>query len=296
MGGLATREAIKEQPQILQDIGMVFTIATPNTGSSFDRDAFGQAWTLCHAAITSVVTPVCEASLLALQKVLTALPALQAGSQELKELPMWPRSLPVYAIAGNIAPHYNLFGWEFDGPPSNTDTLVTTQSALHGVIVKGLGGAKVFSCVGGPPPIVMGWTKADCEHGALINNSAVQAEVVKQIKAYLAKTASSQTSAAPSGSCPVTSDFVAAAKSLAGQSRIVISKTRVTSSITCQQGWAVATVVSHIAGGGDTNGDAIVLRLHGGQWTTYTTGSSFVASEPVCQQAAPKVRQRLGCS
>lgn len=191
MGGLATRQAISESSEAAQALGMVVTIATPNTGSSFDRSALGLAETLCKTA-APLQGSGCMALIPAALQVLTALPGLATGSAELAALPDWPKRLPVYAIAGNIAPHYNLFGLQFDGPPSGTDTLVSTSSALHGNVVNGLGGTKGINCVGGPPPVLMNWTKATCEHGALVNNGDVQAQVVKTIKAF-----ATQSTAAP---------------------------------------------------------------------------------------------------
>jgi pimeloyl-ACP methyl ester carboxylesterase len=173
MGGLATREAIKEQPQILRDLGMVFTIATPNTGSDVDGQLLDTARSVCGVI-------GCTADVYVGFQAYGALPALATGSKQLAALPDWPKSLPVYAIAGNIVPHYNLFGLEFNGPPSGTDSLVTTGSALH----DNKAGKSELRCTA-TAPILPFVTYADCEHGALINNSAVQAEVAKQIKAYL---------------------------------------------------------------------------------------------------------------
>lgn len=189
MGGLATRQAIAESPEAAKALGMVITIGTPNTGSSIDRASLDLALSLCQLGAGQGVALQCLAALQALEKSLTAIPGLAAGSKEIRVLPGWPKSLPVYAIAGNITPHYNLFGLEFDGPPSNSDTLVTTASALHGVKANGLGGSREFPCRGGPPPVLPSWTKGSCEHGALINDPGVQTQVVGAIKAYVAKTA-----------------------------------------------------------------------------------------------------------
>lgn len=181
MGGLAIREAIAERPAILQDLGMAVTIATPNVGSDIAAKGINFVKDLC------AIAPQCTAGLIVTLNQLNAVAGLKAGSSEIKALPDWPKTLPVYAFAGNITPHYNLFGWEFNGFPSNSDTLVTVPSALHEVKANGLGGSETFTCVGRPAPVLPNWTKADCEHAALLNNAALRAGVVKAIGGYVAK-------------------------------------------------------------------------------------------------------------
>lgn len=176
MGGLATRQAIAESPDVAKSLGLVVTIATPNTGSNIDRQLLELSRSAC--AILG-----CGSAIYSSLKAFGAIPGLAAGSKELKALPDWPKGLPVYAMAGNITPRYNLFGLQFDGPPSKTDTLVTTASALHGTASPG--GKKEFGCTASGPILVF-ITGADCDHGALIDNGEVQSRVVNVIKSYLA--------------------------------------------------------------------------------------------------------------
>jgi len=182
MGGLAVRQAMSENSEVIKDLGLVITIATPNEGSFVGQQTLASLRVLCALDVTGS----CNSSLDTLSKVLTSLPGLAAGSNELRQLPDWPSIVPVYAIAGNIALHYNLFGAEFDATYSGNDTLVTVKSALHGVVIGRLGGTKAVKCSGGPPPLVSGWTHASCGHNALVGNELVQKAAQDQIRTYLA--------------------------------------------------------------------------------------------------------------
>lgn len=181
MGGLATRQAIAENLAVAKALGLVITIATPHNGSFFDRQALALAEAVCRLNPGAN----CNSMLDMGKSFLTAFPGLSEGSAQVLALPEWPADVPVYAIAGNIALHYNLFGLEWDAAHSGNDALVTTNSALYDRTVGQLGGHQQVRCTGGPPPLVVGWTKAPCEHSALIQSDEVRKLVVEQIGIYL---------------------------------------------------------------------------------------------------------------
>ena len=190
MGGLALREALKEQPQIANSLGLVVTIGTPNDGSQIDAEALGDVRAFC-----AVVE--CGDAVGLLTTVVSALPGLATGSPQIAELnkARWPITVPLYAIAGNIAPQHLVLRWAnhlphlvaVQGQPSNSDTLVTTGSALHGNPVGGLGGTREFGCATTAFVVLPFVARATCEHNALLSNSDVQAAVVAQIAQYLAR-------------------------------------------------------------------------------------------------------------
>ncbi len=182
MGGLATRQAVAEDPAVAGALGFVITIATPNKGSFIDR----QALTLAENACRTDASMNCYGILGLAEQLFSSLPGLQEGSKELSALPKWPQNLPVFAFGGNIALHYNLFGYQFDGTHSGNDSLVRLDSALFGRSINGVGGTLEIRCSGGPPPLVVGWTHAPCEHSALAYSPLVQKVTVTQIEKYIA--------------------------------------------------------------------------------------------------------------
>jgi len=186
MGGLATRQAVAEDPAVAKALGMVVTIATPNYGSEVDYKLANTVKYLCPVGVATTLN--CRAAIEGVQQALTAIPGLAADSQEIRKLAGWPKGVPIYAIGGNIALHYNLFGLEFDGPYTDSDALVTVPSALYSQKVNGLGGRHEFKCIGGPPPLFPSWTRGSCEHSALVHDEAVQSLVVEQIKKYVRST------------------------------------------------------------------------------------------------------------
>jgi hypothetical protein len=261
---------------------------------------------------------------------------LATGSQELQALPDWPKTLPVYALAGNITPVYYLpyfntskFSWNlvsFEGSPSNTDTLVTTSSALHGVQVKGVGGTTQFGCKANAPilPII---TKAPCEHGALImsDQNNVRSKTVEVIKGYLSQSTDLQTSSgttdgsspAMNADCPQSRDFTFAinenerrAAESAGM-KPGYPTTHVDSVIHCQNHVSAAWVKSSIVVHGRTERGRLlvviqrkdvrllalgkpVLDSDRRQWELFDmTISRFYKDTSVCQISPPEVLQWL---
>lgn len=187
MGGLALKDAIKEQPGIIGDIGLVVTVGTPNDGSLLDEEVLHDVAGFC-----AVVE--CGDALKLATTIASALPALATGSPQIAALPQWPDSLPVYAIGGNIAPQHLVLTWSRDHLPhftavtgalSGSDTLVTISSALHGQRVNGLGGTREFDCTTTAFVVLPFVASASCEHVSMLGNPSVQEAVVAQIREYL---------------------------------------------------------------------------------------------------------------
>lgn len=210
MGGNATRQAFKEDPSIKNDVGLVATIGTPNTGSDFDRDLTGAVLKACGTQLVLPSGIACTVNTLAFLNAIKAIPALATGSKEMRELPDWPSTVPVYAIAGNMRPTVTYLDWlvvrQKVAKPSGTDGIVRTNSALHGVRTKGLGGTYEYICVS-PSTIPMIGAKADCEHNAMLRSNTVQDHVVQAledaIKFYKPKPVPPANSTKPSpNTCP----------------------------------------------------------------------------------------------
>lgn len=193
MGGLALKEAIKEQPQIASVLGLIVTIATPNDGSTVDSRVTQAVQDACTLAGVLPAGILCTTATYTVLHAFTALPGLQAGSPEIKALPNWPAGVPVYAIAGDISPKHLVLLWDplphlesVQDNPSGQDTLVGVRSALHGQTINGLGGTQRFGCPTDSFLVLpFGLTSADCEHNALLHNRDVEDAVANQVRRYL---------------------------------------------------------------------------------------------------------------
>lgn len=160
MGGLATRQALSEIPDLQAKISQVITFGTPNTGSVIAAilavgvkvggiipGAPGRIVTLLRAWLAhcgnSASHDLLEPSFLCsnlLPKPLTsfdseAAQALRSGSPELSELPSWPQGLPVHALAGEI--RFDIPGTGFFRSKKKEsfgigDGVVTLDSATNG--------------------------------------------------------------------------------------------------------------------------------------------------------------------
>lgn len=293
MGGDAVLEALKEDPTIKDKLALVVTIGTPNQGSEFAKAAIDQASQLCGLLGATILVSYCKGSELSALEAYSALPALAANSHEVSELPEWPKSVPVLAIAGNIRPTYtvtvfpNAWGTvRIPGPYSNTDGMVTTSSALHGNKVGGLGGTFEYHCLTELPIILPIITPADCEHNAMLKSKTVEDQIATQVKKATQKQV-------PTDSCPSITQVQQAAKSYLSEQGVQADRNDV-ADVVCQGGWAVANLTTYLSGGGTTDG-AVVLKLSNNSWRVTSIGSSFSADTPECRQAPPKVHDRLGC-
>ncbi len=197
MGGLAVRAAgaeVVDGRQVYRDIGLPINMGTPNMGSDLAKmvmdGSLDLAISICKGVVYGWTAPrgmICDAYALGLliqmKQGNAALSALQSGSDEIKELPWLPDSVPVYAIAGNITPVYaEVFGHKFKGEPTNYDSVVTTYSALRGHKVNGQGGEMEWACEGSAIPVI---SDAKCSHNEMIKGDFAKRLVVAKIKQWI---------------------------------------------------------------------------------------------------------------
>ena len=292
MGGNATHQAFKEDPSIKNDVGLVATIGTPNTGSDFDRDLTNAVFKACGAQLVLPLGIVCATNTIAFLNAVKAVPALATGSKEMRELPGWPSTVPVYAIAGNMRPTISFLQLAGiatrPGEPSGTDGIVRVNSALHGVKANGLGGTFEYVCVS-PGQAWIG-VKADCEHNAMLRSTTVQNKVVEALKAAIKLYKPKPT--IPVVACPTATQIdTAVTDHLSDQGVPVVSSS--SGEVQCAEGWAVTSIVTKIEGGGETFG-GVALRKQGSSWQVIDLGSEFTGG-PACEQAPARVRTWMGC-
>lgn len=174
MGGLATRYAVNEavgDRLVADEVGLVITIGTPHWGSDIAQlcEWFG-------------FMPKCDGS---------APLAMKPGSEELVNLPEFPDSIPVRAIAGDVTIHDELFNAEYT-LDLDSDSVVGIDSATAFYSETGVGDDKRrFECDGKYDRVfiaILG-VEASCEHTTMLSTDYVQDDVVQGIEAYLASTA-----------------------------------------------------------------------------------------------------------
>ena len=290
MGGLATRFAAAQTVhgrKVSDDIGLVVTIATPNTGSDLARDAAQTARDICN--LPPAFRPrevVCDVAVDGVLLAISALSALRTGSPELEVLPGWPQGVPVYAMAGNITPTF-LVPWivpfiprPVDGPPSGSDTLVTTRSALQGQVVNGIGGTREFGCKA-MAPLLLWVTRPDCEHGALVRNQAVQQQTAEVIGQYVVQL-NAPPPAPKTPPCPSAKELVAVMDKSSSDMPVEVEN-RVDNGPVCEGGRAGAMVdVSYVGG------MTAIFKFQNGEWQIEELTEGFLAS--YCEKLPPKLR------
>jgi len=174
MGGLATRYAVNEtvdERLVADEVGLVITIGTPHWGSDMAK--------LCESL---GLMPQCRGS---------APLALRPDSSELANLPEFPDSIPVRAIAGDVTLRDQLFETEF-ALDLNSDVVVNIDSATAFSSDTTVGdGESVFECDGKYSRFLGFITgiEATCEHTTMLSTDYIQEDVVQSIEAYLASIA-----------------------------------------------------------------------------------------------------------
>lgn len=174
MGGLATRYAVNETVDdrlVADEVGLVITIGTPHWGSDMAK--------LCESL---GLMPQCRGS---------APLALRPDSSELANLPEFPDSIPVRAIAGDVTLRDQLFETEF-ALDLNSDVVVKVDSATAFSSDTTVGdGESVFECEGKYSRFFGFITgiEATCEHTTMLSTDYIQEDVVQSIEAYLASIA-----------------------------------------------------------------------------------------------------------
>jgi pimeloyl-ACP methyl ester carboxylesterase len=187
MGGLLVREMLDWAAYgtfAKKVVGHIVTIGTPHTGSIL-ANADSSFWmALCKAPIgifslTEDIDSLCRQADWG-----RATAGLSINSDQLAELPKFPRGISVKAIAGN-AQLQTCALWGCSERSTDGDLVVSVKSATAEYTDTGVGdGKKVFTCTTFTlnPLIADAW----CEHSHMLQAPKVQAEVKASIKAYLA--------------------------------------------------------------------------------------------------------------
>lgn len=208
MGGLATRYAASQPDgygrQASEDLGLVVTIGTPNTGTQLaDWVTNILQGGICNMA---AILPTFGGQQVQLgdpascASKFSAIWGLQnMPSDQLNALPWLPPSVPVLAIAGDVTyrldmPFYQL---KFDG----TDLVVPVSSATAGASHPEMGGgARTVDCTAIVP--IPSFTDAPCWHSGLIQYPIAQGIVTAGIAKYLQAISTPTPSAKPSATTP----------------------------------------------------------------------------------------------
>jgi pimeloyl-ACP methyl ester carboxylesterase len=147
MGGLLTRYAANMsfgKDHVADDIGMVITLGTPNTGSFWSNAGDDARKIICweqtyNSQNVQLPSDFC--------KNWTALAGMSVFGDKIAGLPELPSSIPLYAIAGNEVLHLRL-GLSVVDIPLGGDGVVSISSALH---KRSNGGPGSYTAIQNPP-------------------------------------------------------------------------------------------------------------------------------------------------
>jgi pimeloyl-ACP methyl ester carboxylesterase len=211
MGGLAVRCAVDPtcvkgmQAADKNLIGLVITLGTPNLGSN--PQTLGPVG-------DSICTLFSQCNDLLILRDSPAAQAMAPSSGDLANLPLLPASIPVDAIAGDIAETTSLFGHTYS-MGNDGDIVVPVASALadarQGALHAGPGANETTVNCGSIPVNEIGWYSQSrslkapappvtCWHLTETTDPRWQGDIITAIKAYLA--AELVTATVPVVSCP----------------------------------------------------------------------------------------------
>lgn len=178
MGGLAARYAADI---VGNDIGLVITIGTPHHGSAFGNLESLILDTLCpKGAVSNFIVRKLDNNALCTGN--QASQGLAKWASDMRELPDFPDSVPVKAIAGNISLYFS-FEWWNRTLKTGSDTIVGVESATHQYTTDfQMGdGKRIVDCTSQIHHIA----SAPCQHSGMLRGSEVQQEVVSSIEAFI---------------------------------------------------------------------------------------------------------------
>jgi pimeloyl-ACP methyl ester carboxylesterase len=178
MGGLLARYAASMtigDHRVADDIGMVITLGTPNTGSFWSDAGESARSILCweqtyNSQHVQLPSDFCQDW--------TALAGMSALGPKIGQLPELPSEIPLYSIAGNEIIHLRL-GLSVVDIPLGGDGVVSLSSALHR---RPGGGTNSRTTIQNPPRML----DFSAMHGALPRNRDIIATVHDLISAYIA--------------------------------------------------------------------------------------------------------------
>jgi len=183
MGGLATRLVASmtiSGRKVADELGLVITLGTPHLGSPMGSIITGGLQWACNRALASLHISL-ESCLNGL-----AIQGLAIGSDELRRLPVFPKNVPVRAIAGKVRVYTQYLFTDVLNVDSNSDMVVGVGSATAEYTRTGRGDGKfVFKCDlrRYSFQIIHG---GQCWHNDLLKTGYVQESVKNGITEYLA--------------------------------------------------------------------------------------------------------------
>jgi pimeloyl-ACP methyl ester carboxylesterase len=185
MGGLATRYAadkVIDGHKVADDLGLVVTIATPNTGTAIADWTVALLLNACHfgfVVLSGLRLPAPPDCLGKWRGTVEMRANVQA---KVHSLPWLPKTVPVMAIAGNVAYRDPFLDVTLRG--NGSDTIVPVESATAGANDSSRGGGvHVVKC--DTAILIPFITDANCWHGNLPSNREVEDVVVDSIIRYL---------------------------------------------------------------------------------------------------------------
>jgi pimeloyl-ACP methyl ester carboxylesterase len=279
MGGLATRYAASQTiggRKVANELGLVVTLGTPNTGSPW-ATSFGGGWRWYCRLLVDGSNPNKESEVKKCERS-SAIAGMMEGSQELRDLPKFPANVPVRAIAGQV----QIFTQFFFGSISQQltdDLVVPVTSATAEYTNKGRrgDGKFVFRCdirhydSYGDPTKYQG---GQCSHNEMYKIGYVQESVTNGIRDYLATTRNTCLSVSEAGALLV-AEY---GPESAGLERYI--------SIVCDSEWAAVH---------DRRYDGYALfQLVGGEWTYMGSGSYWEGDDPeMCARVTKPIHDLL---
>lgn len=212
MGGLVVREAATwafDGRKIADEIGLVITLAAPNTGSSWANACTAIATALCQTGVGTALHDPILGILMTKDQCLAnmALKGLARNSRELQALAPFPSSVPVRAITGNVRVTTQLL-FTTATLTTNSDLVVGVDSATAEHTDTGRGdGQFVFGCYTsanmvlarpfGQIPFDVTISQGGCWHNNIYKVPYAQQAVVDGIREYLAATTKAKPKPAP---------------------------------------------------------------------------------------------------
>ena len=178
MGGLLARYAANQtigDDRIADDIGMVITLGTPNTGSFWANAGDDARKILCWEQTNNAQNFQFPSDFC---RDWTALAGMSVLGPQIKHLKELPPQIPLFAIAGNEILHWRL-GLSVVDMPLDGDAVVSLSSALHH---RPAGGTSSYTKIQNPPRVydISAW------HGDLPKNRDIIAMVHDLIRTYIA--------------------------------------------------------------------------------------------------------------
>lgn len=281
MGGLAARAATNQTVdgrKVADETGLVITIATPHLGSLWGNAGTEVGTAMCQGAVGTLTMNPLLGLLMTKEECLAnlAIKGLSKDSRELRELPHFPASVSVRAIAGDARVYVQAGLTDFAKTGTKSDLVVGVDSATAEYTKTGRGdGRFLFGCDVRRYESTNKWQGGQCTHNELPKTNYIQESVRKGIEEYLASTQ-------PGGAC----------LSLEKANELLVAEIP-------DVGLRLDRVLCErdAAYGDASRADGIVLfvRQEGGEWTFFSIGSDFTQST-ACVVMPPGIVERLsGC-